>query len=145
MDLYFDSSSLVKYFQEEKGSRKVNNLIKSQSNEIYISELSKLEIMSSVYRKCRYNEIDNDDLTDIIESMERIIEEFHIEPINSTVINETKDILKNIGGDILIRSLDAIHLATFQLISDENYKFVSNDNTQTAAAEILGFSTIRPK
>jgi PIN domain nuclease of toxin-antitoxin system len=44
MNLFFDTSALVKFFHEEKGSETVTNLILSKDNEMWISELTKNRI-----------------------------------------------------------------------------------------------------
>ena len=43
MILFFDTSALVKFFHEEKGFEAVTRLIVSEDNEIWISELARIE------------------------------------------------------------------------------------------------------
>ena len=50
MNLFFDTSALVKSFHEEEGSEVITQLLTSQGNEIWISELVRLEFMSALFR-----------------------------------------------------------------------------------------------
>lgn len=46
MILFFDTSALVKVFHEEKGSEVVTSLIKAKDNEVWISELGRIEFLA---------------------------------------------------------------------------------------------------
>ena len=41
MNLFFDTSALVKFFHEETGTELVTQLINNPQNEVWISELTK--------------------------------------------------------------------------------------------------------
>jgi len=60
MNLFFDTSALVKFFHEEKGSETVTNLILSKDNEIWISELARIEFLSAIFRRFRSKEVDDE-------------------------------------------------------------------------------------
>lgn len=57
MILFFDTSALVKFFHEEKGSELVTRLILSKDNEVWISEIAKVEFLSAIFRRLRSKEI----------------------------------------------------------------------------------------
>jgi predicted nucleic acid-binding protein len=46
---YFDTSALVKLFHEEEGSQTVTRIINSNDNEIWISELARIESMKDYW------------------------------------------------------------------------------------------------
>ncbi|OEU80719.1 MAG: hypothetical protein BA872_01190 [Desulfobacterales bacterium C00003060] len=50
MNLFFDTSALVKFFHEEEGTDIVTDLILEQNNEVWISELGRLEFISAVVK-----------------------------------------------------------------------------------------------
>jgi uncharacterized protein with PIN domain len=50
MILFFDTSALVKVFHEEEGSEVVTPLIKAKDNEVWISELARIEFLSAIFR-----------------------------------------------------------------------------------------------
>jgi uncharacterized protein len=62
MILFFDTSALVKFFHEEKGSETVTNLVLSKDNEIWISELARIEFLSAIFRRFRNREVDDEQL-----------------------------------------------------------------------------------
>ena len=66
MNLFIDTSALVKFFHEEKGSEIVTELITSKENEIWILELVRLEFMSALFRRLRNKEINNLQLDEAI-------------------------------------------------------------------------------
>lgn len=47
-----DTNALVKYYHEEAGSSKVKALIDDPQNPIFISDLSIVELISSLAKKC---------------------------------------------------------------------------------------------
>lgn len=53
MNLFFDTSALVKFFHTEEGTDKVTELINSEENEIWISEVAGLEFLSAILRRLR--------------------------------------------------------------------------------------------
>lgn len=59
MNVFFDTSALVKFFNVEQGTDRVTELIVNRRNRIIISELARLEIYSALYRKFRNHQIDN--------------------------------------------------------------------------------------
>lgn len=143
MNLYIDTSALVKFFHNENGTEKITELI-SSDNRICISELAKIEFFSSLYRKYRAREIDDKMLALAIEGFEEQINKFLIEPIKSIIIKEAELLLKKHGQNEGLRTLDSIHLATFSLISEKNWIFVASDKRLCDIAEKLNFEIINP-
>ena len=47
MNLFFDTSALVKLFRKEEGSEVVTKLITAQENEVWILELVRIEFFSA--------------------------------------------------------------------------------------------------
>ena len=73
MNYYFDTSSIVKIYHPEDGSNDVLELYRSRAT-ILISELSKIEFLSAIYRKYRENEISLETLNAVILKFEDDIE-----------------------------------------------------------------------
>lgn len=144
MILFFDTSALVKFFYEEEGTEAVTKLILDNKNELWISELARLEFISAVYRRFRIGELNKNQLNIVIDSFEKQIAQFNIEPLGHAVIEEAILILKNNGGINGIKSLDALHLGTFSLISEENWVFVATDDILCSTAKKAGFNILNP-
>jgi len=72
MNLFFDTSALVKFFHEEEGTDIITDLILEQNNEIWISELGRLEFISAVFRRFRNKELDEGQLNTAIDSLVKV-------------------------------------------------------------------------
>lgn len=57
MNLFFDTSALVKFFRKETGTKLVTQLINNPQNEVWTSELTVVEFLSVMYRLYREGEI----------------------------------------------------------------------------------------
>lgn len=145
MNLFFDTSALVKYFHDEEGTQTVTELINSEENEIWISEIASLEFLSALFRRFRNNEIDEAKLEVAVLSFgEQVNYSFNVEPLGSAIIKEARDLLKTHGKVHGLRTLDALHLAAFSLLYDEDWFFVSSDGNLCQVLGHIGFRTINP-
>jgi predicted nucleic acid-binding protein len=144
MKLFFDTSALVKYFHEEEGSTEVTALIASLENEIWISELVRIEFLSALLRRFRNKEINEERLNAAISGFEEECASFNIEPVGHAIINEAESLLKRYGRTQGLKTLDALHLGTFSLISGDNWRFVAADEGLCGAAQAAGFGILNP-
>jgi len=144
MNLFFDTSALVKLFHEEEGTEIVTELITSQGNEVFILDLARLEFVSALLRRFRNKEIDENKLSDAIASFEEQIASFNIEPLGEAIINEAELLLKQYGKMQGLRTLDALHLGAFSLISEKDWSFVASDGNLCNIAQLMSFKTINP-
>lgn len=51
MNLFFDTSALVKLFHDEPGSDRVIEMVSSDANEIWVLEIARVEFLSALFRK----------------------------------------------------------------------------------------------
>ncbi len=144
MNLYFDTSALVKFFHVETATEEVTKMINSKDNNIYISELAKLEFYSALHRRLRNNEIDIHSLKRAVKGFDVQILQFYVEPLTNTAVIEAGNLLKTFAADYGLRTLDALHLSTFKLISEENWYFVTSDKTLQKVVNALSFKAINP-
>jgi len=144
MNLLFDTSALVKFFHEEKGTDIVTELILDHNNEVWISELGRLEFISAVFRRFRNKELDEERLNTAVNSFEEQIAEFNIEPLGHAVLKEAELFIKSHGRTYGLKALDALHLSSFSLISEKDWSFVVADDNLCRVAEVIGFNTINP-
>ncbi len=94
MNLFFDTSALVKYFHEEEGTELVTRLINSEENEVWVLDLFRLEFISALYRRFRNKEINEMVLSEAIIGFEETITCFNIEPMGRTIIQEAEVLVK---------------------------------------------------
>jgi len=59
MNLFFDTSALIKFFHEEPGTELVTDLIIIPENSVYVSDLVRLEFVSALHRRWRRLKIKN--------------------------------------------------------------------------------------
>ncbi|MFO7985945.1 MAG: type II toxin-antitoxin system VapC family toxin [Desulfatiglandaceae bacterium] len=88
MNLFFDTSALVKFFHEEVGTETVSKLILDPNNNIWVLELARLEFLSAVFRRFRTRELDEDRLNTAIDSFEKQVETWNVEPLGRAVLEE---------------------------------------------------------
>lgn len=144
MKLFFDSSTLVKFFHSEEGSQRVTELITSEENEIWISEIASIEFISSVFRRFRNNEIDENKLNNALSGFEEQMITFNVEPLGNAIIKEAESLMKQYGKSYGLRTLDALHLGTFNLIAEKDWFFVASDETLCKVVHQIGYSVINP-
>jgi predicted nucleic acid-binding protein len=144
MNLFFDTSALVKFFHEEEGTEAVTDLILDANNQVWISELARLEFLSTVFRRFRNKELDEERLNTAVHFFENQVDRFNIEPLGHAVLEEAALILKNHGRRHGLKALDALHLGTYGLISEDDWAFVATDESLCDVAKAIGYNIINP-
>lgn len=144
MNLFFDTSALVKFFHEEEGTGAVSGLILDLNNDVWILELARLEFLSAVFRRFRTKELNEERLNKAIDSFEKQVDRFNVEPLGRAVLEEAALLIKNHGKTHGLKALDAMHLGAFSLLSEEDWAFVAADDSLCRIAEVLAYKTINP-
>lgn len=144
MILFFDTSALVKVFHEEKGSEVVTPLIKAKDNEVWISELARIEFLSAIFRRLRNREMNDEQLNEAVIGFEEQLYFFNVEPLGQAILREAELLLKKYGKRRRLRSLDALQMGTFSLISERGWYFVAADDILCEIAKDMGFAAINP-
>ena len=144
MILFFDTSALVKFYQEEEGTELVTELVLERSSNLMISELASLEFISALMRRYRNGEIDQGSLDEVISGFNADLQRFTVKYLNERVLRKAEIILREVGGMMFLRTLDALQLAAFQLIESKETCFVTSDSRLEKAAIKLGAKTINP-
>ncbi len=127
MKVYFDTSSFVKRFVDEVGSKQVDDVIQKAS-EIGLSIICFPELMSALNRKLRSELITKEIYLDLKSEIMEDIKDADIINLTPEVINKTTELLEN----NFLRSLDAMHLAC--ALEWKTELFVSSDERQVTAA-----------
>jgi len=145
MRFFFDTSALVKLFYVESGTELVTQIIEQADSEIWISDLARLEFTSALYRRYRNKDLDEIKLHIATTYFEKQSDDFNIEPLNQLVIDEAGLFLKKYGKYHGLRTLDALHLATYSLISEHGWCFVTSDAVLADVANRAGFLSLNPQ
>lgn len=136
MDLFFDTSAIVKLYHLEKGTEAIVSAVEKSTN-IFISQITPIEYQSAFYKKLRLKEISEDDLTKALKLFENDLGNFQIIPITNHLIDLAKTLLSRYGKKGL-RTWDSIQLASaaiekssfeYALCSDEKLnEFLLSEN-----------------
>lgn len=128
--IYLDSSALLKLLFEESESAALALWIAERVDTPMVSsELAKVEVVRATRR------LD----TDVVPAARALVSQLDLIPLSGALIEEAAD-----AGEALLRTLDAIHLASALTIRIELTAFAAYDNRLLAAAEAAGLEPIRP-
>lgn len=128
--IYLDSSALLKLLFEEPESDALTLWISERAGTPMVSsELAKTEVVRAARR------IDGE----VVPKARALVSQLDLIPMSSSLIEEAAD-----TGEPLLRTLDAIHLASALSIRDDLTAFVAYDRRLAAAVEAAGIATIRP-
>lgn len=145
MILFFDTSALVKFFHREKGTDVVVSLIADPNNEVWVSELARLEFICALHRRFRMKEINEDELNKALHGFSEEYSKFNTKKVGRAVLNEAEVLANRLGKSLGFRALDAIHLATFNLFNElAEMPFVAADDILVNAAQSIGAKVINP-
>ncbi|MBV5338470.1 MAG: type II toxin-antitoxin system VapC family toxin [Deltaproteobacteria bacterium] len=145
MRFFFDTSALVKFFYVESGTRIVTQIMEYADSEIWISDLARLEFTSALYRRYRNKTLDEIKLHIATTYFDKQLGSFNIEPLNQLVIDEAGLFLKKYGKEYGLRTLDALHLGTYSLISEHGWCFVTSDSVLADVSNQAGFLSLNPQ
>jgi predicted nucleic acid-binding protein len=108
MKYFFDTSALVKVYHREDGTDIVLPIYKSD-DQIFLSELSKLEFISTIHKKFRNKWIDKKVLKVLKEKFfSDVYNRFYILPLSSLFLDNASELIEEYGESRHLISLDAI-------------------------------------
>lgn len=128
MIYFFDTSALVKYYTDEKGSGQITDVIQDSKTYIFISELTCIEIKSSFATKCRTGQITQNQWQIATMAFDESLTNFYVRPINEAVILRAEWLIQTFAVRYALRTLDAIQLATYQQLTYSNVILASADD-----------------
>ncbi len=112
MKLFLDTSSLIKlYYKEEETSDLDKIFINYTVTSIFLSEISKVEFFSAIYKKVRTKNLTLTNAYDIINSFNADEKKYVFIPLNEEIVSLSQKLIETYGLSGL-RSLDALQLAS---------------------------------
>ena len=147
MKLFFDTSALVKLFHKEIGTNFVIQIVNDTQNKVWISELTIIEFFNAMYRLYRELHINDEELSNLIYEFDKECNRFFIVSLNEAVIKEAREILISFGKNIPLRSLDALQLASYNLVYEngKDWAFVTSDDRLIQILQSIGMKVINPQ
>jgi predicted nucleic acid-binding protein len=148
MNLFLDTSAVVKIYHQEKGTEKFSQYLERISEELFLttSDLTKIELHSALLKKYREKEIPEKNLTEVFQLFDKDFQKYNIIFVDSIIKNVALFMLDLFGMKYGIRTLDSLQLAT--AIFSNNYSkidyFVSADKKLLIVANEF-FQIINPE
>jgi predicted nucleic acid-binding protein len=128
--IYLDSSALMKLVRQEEETEALRSWLTQRPEQPMVtSELGRVEVLRAARR------IDGRALAEA----RAVLGDVDLVPLRGAVLDLASDI-----GQPLVRTLDALHLASAILLSNELTAFVSYDHRLAAAAEAAGLCVATP-
>ncbi len=131
MNLFLDTSAVVKLYHHEQGSENLLNFIAPYSNDLIftICDLTLLEFRSALLRRVRIDEIPLDKIKQIFSYFDRDLNLMNIIETEKTVKTRAITLLEDVAANKSLKTLDSIQLAS-AIIANENLEidyFVAAD------------------
>jgi len=143
MKIFLDTSSLFKLYHIEDGTEQLIDLFKNNSIETaFLSEITKIEFDSVVWKKFRKNEIEEEKVIRIIKSFENDSKKFSFIKDNSQLKKSAKGLISRYGKAGL-RTLDSIQLSSAISIKDFTDLYLTSDKLLQKLFELEGLKTIK--
>ncbi len=114
MNVFLDTSALVKLYHQENGTEKLNRFLSNSAENIVIavSDLTLIELHSALMSKYRNGEIKFSNLRETLDLIEIDFHSFNTVKIDSSAINLSLLLIDSYGSKHNLRSLDSIQLAS---------------------------------
>lgn len=142
MQYFFDTSAIVKIYHQEEGSDIVLPFYQAK-DAIIISELGKVEFLSTIHKKFRNNEINLETIEALTEKfLADASTQFIVIPIVSSIIDTALNLIEKYGKSNHLFSLDAMQVAAFSLVSESDTAFVCADKRLTSLVNSLGYNVL---
>ena len=127
MVVFFDTSSLVKLYYQETDSEQLVKLVDEHISEIYLSEITKIEFVSAIWKKVRIGELIPSNAEGVLKCFENDWDSFSWIRIENRIIESAKNLFLKFGLSGL-RTLDALQFAACLSEKDKIDVFLTHDD-----------------
>ena len=127
MKAFIDTSSLLKLYHKEPDSDIIIKALSGNIKEIFLSELTILEVRSAVWKKVRSGELNINIASKMILCFQKDYDKFQWIKLETSIIKTASDLLMKYGNKGL-RTLDSLQLASALVLKDEDCIFMTSDN-----------------
>ena len=127
MKIFLDTSSLIKLYFNEEGTSGLDKIfVDNIITEIFVSEITKTEFFSAIYKKLRTKDLLIENVHDILGAFVADEHKFKFILIDRQIINTSQVFIEKYGVKGL-RALDAIQLASAYSVRNSIDLAVSHD------------------
>ncbi len=111
MNLFLDTSVLVKLYFREEGTEELDKYLNDNKvKAIYLSEITKIEFSSAIWKKVRTKELDENDAKVLQNGFKSDYDKYRFIAINKNIVDTANDLIVKYGS-MGLRTLDAIQLS----------------------------------
>lgn len=144
MKIFLDTSSLFKLYHQEAGTAELEQVF-AQGNitHVYLSELTKVEFASTVWKKVRTKEITAAQAMTTIALFEVDFAKYTFATTDSLLLEQARQLVIKYGLEGL-RTLDSIQLASCLVLAQEVAVFFTADKLLKTLLEAEGLPTEAP-
>ncbi len=141
MNLFVDTSALVKYYYPEDDSQNIEHMLLI-AKRLYLCELSLVEFASALMKKMRMNQLNEQERQLIWEAFLSDMQAENVELIDLSQgdFRAAADLILKYGKDRNLRTLDSLQLAAALKVSDSD--FLASDRELLAVANEIGLSLV---
>lgn len=128
MNIFLDTSSLVKLYHREADTQVVENVfIQNKITRVFLSEISKIEFASTIWKKVRTKEIAENEAKTVIGLFESDYPKYAFIKADAAIIAQAGVFLSKYGVQGL-RTLDSIQLSVAASLVNEANLFITADH-----------------
>lgn len=137
--MYLDTSALVPLYVPELDSEDCERIV-ADAQGIFTSELCRTELLRALLAKQKNGLIDAKQQMTIFALFERHCDEgiVRLIPVDHSTVREAADFMQQVAPGVLLRTLDAIHLATY--LSVDAGPLFTRDKRMIEAGRKLGLN-----
>ena len=145
MKVFLDTSSLFKLYHKEAGTTDLENMFSTlKITEVFLSEISKIEFVSTVWKKIRTKEITEPEGLTTLNLFDNDANKYTFIATNTIILENARILIKKYGMQGL-RTLDSIQLATCVTLSQYANTFFTADNLLNFFFKAEGLPTELPE
>jgi len=122
MNLFLDTSAVVKLYHHEDGTDNLLNLLKQYSTDLIltISDLTKIEFCSALLKRVRMNEIEIDIEKQVFSGFEKDMDLINVVEIDKSIKDRAVQLLIEQASTRNFRTLDSLQLSS-AIISNQSF------------------------
>lgn len=144
MKIFLDTSSLFKLYHREADTTDLELIFSTvKITNIFLSEISKIEFTSTIWKKVRTKEITESEAQTTLDLFESDFEKYTFSATDTIIIEQAR-ILTSKYGIQGLRTLDSIQLSTSVLLSQQADIFFTADKFLKSLFEAEGLATEMP-
>lgn len=141
MKVFLDTCALFKLYHNEVGADEIENIfVKNKVSGLFLSEITKIEFASTVWKKVRTKDITEEQATELIRLFENDCNKYTFVQVDNFIIEQSKELIAKYGKDGL-RTLDSIQLASSVILKTQIDLFKTTDNLLNKFFVLEGLQT----